>query len=280
MKSLFVWTLKAINMFSTVDELMDFVKQTIQSDPKELPDSLSDDKSKYQAFLKLPINDGMLGPQELVALIYEVYNTLQKIPKIDALFKSRMDRRFLMHLIGQHIQIVQNNSVQGCVTIHGQMVTCYHHIPLMEKYFQHSCAPNVISCEGEGNHVFITVRPIKKGERLSYPYCMFLLEPKEKRQQILWERKKMVCHCSRCLGITASSAQQIQLASDQNFEDIALGFSPTVVNDPIKSEEFAKKCVTFLKKWDQIPWCDAIGTVMTAYIYLLLRNKPLTLPTN
>lgn len=149
-------------MFSTVDKMMDFVKQTIQSDPKELPDSLSDDKSKYQAFLKLPINDGMLGPQELVALIYEVYTTLQKIPKIDALFKSRMDRRFLMHLIGQHIQIVQNNSVQGCVTIHGQMVTCYHHIPLMEKYFQHSCAPNVISCEGEGNHVFITVRPIKK----------------------------------------------------------------------------------------------------------------------
>lgn len=259
---------------------MDFVKQTIQSDPKELPDSLSDDKSKYQSFLKLPINDGLLGPEELVVIIFEVYNILQKIPKIDSMFKARKERRFLMHLIGQHVQIVQNNSVQGCVKVKEQSVTCYNHIPLMEKYFQHSCAPNVISCEGEGNHVFITIRPIKKGEQLYFPYYMFLLEPKEKRQQILWERKQMVCHCTRCLGITASSAQQKQLTLDPNYQDIAVEFSPMVLNDTKKSQELADKCVAFLKKWDQVPWCNAIGTVLISYIYLLLRNKPLTLPTN
>lgn len=267
-------------MFSTVDELMGFVKQTIESDPKELPDSLCDDKSMYQAFLKLPINAALLGPQELVVIIYEVYNMLLKIPKIDAMFKSRKDRRFMMHLIGHHVQIVQNNSVQGSVTIRGQQVKCYNHISLMEKYIQHSCAPNMISCEGDGNHVFITVRPIKKGEQLTFPYYMFLLEPKEVRQQILWERKKMVCRCSRCLGLTASKAQQKQLTMDPNYQDIALEFSLTILNDTKKSQELADKCATFLKKWHDIAWCNAIGTVMISYIYLLLRNKPLTLPTD
>lgn len=112
----------------------------------------------------------------------------------------------------EHVQIVENNSVQGCVENKGQTVTCYNHIGLIEKYFKHSCAPNVITCEGDGNHVFITVRPIKKGEHLSFPYFMFLLESKQMRQQILWERKRMVCRCTRCQGISATMEQRKQMA--------------------------------------------------------------------
>lgn len=273
--------LKAINMFSTVDELMDFVNQTIQSDSKELPDSLSDDKSKYRAFLKLPINEGLsLDPNQFVCLIFEISKLLQKIPKIDSMFNTKKYRRFLMHLIGCHIQIVENNSVQGCVRRKGQMVTCYNHIGLIEKYFKHSCAPNVVTCEGDGNHVFITVRSIKKGEQLSFPYFMFLLDSKEKRQQILWERKKMVCRCTRCEGVSVSSAQYQQLASDKNYQHIALNFSPNVLNDMSKVQAMTERCATFLKKYEQMPWCDPIGTVVHAYIYLILRNRPLTLPTS
>lgn len=271
--------LRAINMFSTVDELMDFVEQTIQSDPNELPDLLSDDKSKYRAFLKLPINNRMLGREEQVAIIFEVYNVLQKIPKIDSMFKTRKDRRFLMHLVGHHIQIVETNSIRGSVTVTGQSVTCYSLIPLMEKYFKHSCAPNVVTAEGEGNHVFITVRPIKKGEQLSFSHFMFLLDSKERRQQILWERLKLDCNCIRCQGISvATMAQRRVMASDENYQDIALSFSPMVLNDKNKKQAMTDKCAALLKKWDRKPWCDEIGTVITAYIYLLLHNKPLTMP--
>lgn len=277
--------LMAISMFSNVDEMMDFVKQTIQSDSKELPDSLSDDKSKYRAFLKLPINDGIIDSEQFVCLIFEINKLLQKIPKIDSMFNTKKYRRFLMHLIGQHIQIVENNSVQGCVrsmsgSNKGQMVTWYNHIGLIEKYFKHSCAPNVVTGEGDGNHVFITVRPIKKGEQLSFSYFMFLLDSKEKRQQILWERKRMNCRCSRCQGVSASSAQRQQLASDKNYQDIALNSSPMDLNDMTKVKAMTERCVTFLKKYNQITWCDEIGTIVQAYIYLLLRQRPLTLPTN
>lgn len=90
----------AINMFSTVDELMGFVKQTIQSDPKELPDSLSDEKSQYRAFLKLPINQELLDPHQLTALIFEIYNLLMRIPEIESMFRTSTHRRFLQHIIG------------------------------------------------------------------------------------------------------------------------------------------------------------------------------------
>lgn len=239
----------------------------------------------YRAFLKLPINDGIIDSEQFVCLIFEINKLLQKIPKIDSMFNTKKYRRFLMHLIGQHIQIVENNSVQGCVrsmsgSNKGQMVTWYNHIGLIEKYFKHSCAPNVVTGEGDGNHVFITVRPIKKGEQLSFSYFMFLLDSKEKRQQILWERKRMNCRCTRCQGVSASSAQRQQLASDKNYQHIALNFSPMDLNDMTKVKAMTERCVTFLKKYNQITWCDEIGTIVQAYIYLLLRQRPLTLPTN
>lgn len=273
----------AINMFSSVDDLMEFVMQTIQSDPKELPDSLSDEKSQYRAFLKLPIKQEMLATDHLTFIIFEVNKLLLNIPKIDSMFKTKKYRRFLQHLIGHHVQIVQNNSVQGCVQSmsgrnKGQSVTWYNHIGLIEKYFQPSCAPNVVTCEGDGNHVFITVRPIKKGEQLTFSYYMFLLDSKEKRQQILWERKKLICRCSRCQGICASSIQRQQLALDPNFQHVSAFFPTMDLNDMNEVRAMTDKCVTFLKKCDRIQWCDEIGIVVHAYIYLLLRQRPLTLP--
>lgn len=154
----------------------------------------------------------------------------------------------------------------------------YNHIGLIERYFKHSCAPNVVTSENDGNRVFITVRPIKKGDQLTFSYFMFLLDSKEKRQQILWERKKMSCRCTRCQGVSASLTQSKQLAMDANYQEVALNFSPMILNNTQKVRDLTEKCVTFLKKYDQTPWCNEIGTVVTAYIYLLLSQKPLTMP--
>lgn len=273
--------LMACDMFASADELMDFVQQTIQSDPKALPGTFADDKSQYRAFLMLPINEEMLNSKQLTFIIFHVYNLLQKVPKIESMFKTTKDRRFLMHLIGQHVQIVQNNTVKGCFTsAFGQMIDWYNHIGLIEKYFQHSCAPNVVTCERDGHRVFITVRPIKKGDQLTFSLFSFLLDSKEERHKILWERKKMICRCIRCQGVTASPKQRQQLASDSNYQHIGLDFSPAVLNESSKLQAMIDKCATFLKKYDDIPWCDEIGTVVQTYIHMILRQKHLTLPAS
>lgn len=269
----------ACNMFSSADELMDFVVQTIQSDPKKLPDSLSDDKSQYHAFLKLPTNEQLLDSNTLVFLTYHVYNMLQKIPKIDAMFRTLKHRRFLMHLVCAHVKIVDNNSVQGTFTnSFGQNVNWYNHIGFIENYFKHSCAPNVVTSERDGHRIFITVRPIKKGEQLTFSYYMFRLESTEKRQQILWDRKKMICSCTRCQGISASWEQRQQLTADPNYQKIVLDLSPMALVDKDEMQAMIDKCATFLKKYDNIEWCDEIGMVVFTYSLTLLRQKGLTTP--
>ncbi|XP_055302503.1 uncharacterized protein LOC129568532 [Sitodiplosis mosellana] len=275
--------LLAINMFSTADELEEFVEETIKSNPTCLPDSLSNQKSQYEAFLKLPINESMISPDQMMCLTYEVYNQLLNMPKVDAFFRTKKLRRFLMHLVFYHIQILENNSVQGSVKLlsgmnQGRLVTCYNPTGLIEKYFRHSCAPNVVTAEGDGNHIFMTIRPIKKGDRLTFSCFMFLVESKDKRQKILWERRKMICSCTRCKGVAATSEERRQFLFDPDFQSIVLTKLPLDHSNTEQIQKVTDKCVNFLKKYDRTEWCDEIGAVVHIYIHLLLSNKPLTLP--
>lgn len=273
----------ALSMFPTVDELMEFVEKTVKSHSKVLPDSLSDQKSQYEAFLKLPVNESMLSPDQIMVCTYEVYNLLLNMPKVDALIKTKKHRRFLMHLVHLHIQILENNSVQGeveCVrgSITGGTMTCYNQTGLIEKYFKHSCAPNTVTAEGDGNHVFMTIRPVKKGDHLTFSYFMFLLEPKDRRQATLWERKKIICSCTRCHGAAATAEEKRQFLFDPDFQSIVMVKLPLDNRNSMQLQYLTDKCVNFLKKHDRVQWCDEIGMVVHTYIHLLLVNKPLTLP--
>lgn len=277
--------LLAISMFPTADGLMEFIEHTNKSRSTGLPDSLSSQKCQYEAFLKLPINESMISSDHMICCINEVYNFLLKIPKVDALFKTRKHRRFLMHLVGQHVKIVENNSVQGSVECtsglnQGQIVTCYNHTGLIEKYFKHSCGPNVVTAEGDGKRVFIAIRPIKKGDRLTFSYFMFLLESKEKRQAILWERRKLICSCTRCQGVASTAEARTQFLLDPDFQSIVLVKLPLNHADTKNIQKLTDKCVSFLEKNDRTEWCDEIGLVVHIYIHLVLGQKPLTFPSS
>lgn len=73
--------LVAINMFPTVDEFMKFVEETLELHPKRLPDSLTDQKSQYEVFLELPINEAMINPNQMICCVYAVYKLLYSKPK-------------------------------------------------------------------------------------------------------------------------------------------------------------------------------------------------------
>lgn len=282
--------LLAINMFATIDDLIAFVEETINRDPNELPDSLLDAKSQYRAFLKLTINDYMLSKDQVICIMSDVYMQLMKMPKIEGMFKSKKHRQFLMHLIGHHIKIIEYNSVQGFIEKSEGKIECYNHTVLIEKYVKHSCAPNVVTCEGHGNHVFVTIRPVKKGDHINFSFFNFLLYPNVERQLKLWERKRITCQCIRCEGISPSVQQRRRMAVDPDYIGITTHFPDTYSellqiffdkeNEPFSNVVLAEKCISFLRKYKEVPWCREIGQVVEIYIWLYLNGKSLTRPTN
>ncbi|XP_055297207.1 uncharacterized protein LOC129565909 [Sitodiplosis mosellana] len=268
--------LMAIDMFSTIDELINFVEHSLKSDPYQTPTVLSDAKSQYKIFMNLPLGPDSTIPQNISCIVFEVYRMLLNIPHVKAMFSSEKSRRFLMHLIGHHYYILEHNSTGALGHVsNNPMVTqsdpifISTQVGLITRFFRHSCAPNLFVSTFHGNTVITTVRPIKKGDQLMYSHLMLMTEPTKKRQKALWDRKRIICTCSLCNGVSASTAQRKQLTSDPDFQYIVSYFDTTLQNDQTVCKTMADKCKQFLQKYGRILWCEELGKVVQAYIYLI-----------
>lgn len=259
--------IKIVDIFPNIDELMQFVEQAIVSDPNELPRTLVNEKSKYRVFLKLPYLKSSEQENQFISIIFCIHKTLMGIPKIAAMFKQKKHNRFLMHLIAHHKRIADNNSirVRSSIQVNERRDMCCH-AGLIKQYFNHSCAPNLLWTDRDGHSAIITIRPISKGQPLKMFYFEILMEPKVKRQQVLWECKQFVCDCTRCQGNTASLAQRKRIHSDSNYQQIV-----SAARDDI-SQKLMEKCETFLRIYGQVPWCNEIGKVVSVYISII-RNR-------
>lgn len=269
---------KLIHIFSSsADELMNFVESVINIDRNDLPSGLINDKSKYGAFLKLPFLWKLFETEYFMAVIHSVYKKLLDIPKVADMFKTLNHRRFLMHLITQHALITDHNSIRirylGISFNNEDNIMCSHQ-GLITGYFGHSCAPNVFWGDCDGHHVYITIRPVKKGDPLHTFYFDILMEPKLKRQQKLYSEKEILCKCKRCEGEAISQAQWTRLSTSPEYLQIVLnGYN----GDPTIGIE---KCETFLRMCGQVPWCDEIGRVTSIYMDFLRERLMGTLNLN
>lgn len=88
-----------IGMFSSIDELMAFVEKMLLKKPKRLPWNLTGTQSKYQAIFNDPTHTHRNGIGSLAFGIYAVYQTILKIPEINALFQSQKHHAFLLDQI-------------------------------------------------------------------------------------------------------------------------------------------------------------------------------------
>lgn len=164
---------RAINLFTNAAEMMEFVEEAIQNDPNEMPKPLTDDKSEYRAFLKLPQSKGTQHPgvdKICRSLEYCLYRMLMDIPKIKAIFDTKKYQRF-MHLTLHHAAVIGDNSAQMAFQLSNSPIgtrCCMigAQLGILKPYFRHSCAQNVFCGNRGGNDVCITIRPIKKGEHL------------------------------------------------------------------------------------------------------------------
>lgn len=263
---------KAINMFSSVDELMDFVEETIASGANELPEALTDERSKYRAFLKQ-----RTGPEfdddDLAIMMIPAFKLILKNAKVNAMFKATKHRRFLMHLIAQHTLISQHNSRVLICKSSTDEFNQYSCFGVMAAYLNHSCAPNaMITFDGVANCVYVLVRPVKKGEEVLISWVPFPLDMKTKqRKQLLWEQKGLRCDCLRCIGVDADCAHRQRISLDEEFISI---MSDKFIGEKGAKEisERIEKCAALLNKFGEVDWCYEISDAIMAYIRAFTRQ--------
>lgn len=160
---------QAISLFPSVERLKDFVENIIQTDtPQDLQHTLNGAQSKYRAFLLLPTDTYVNPDEDFASLVFQIYNTILSIPRLGKRFKTQPRRQFLKHLITHHARITSQNSLRTKSKLATGEQCSYIQIGLMLKYFQHSCAPNVSIYGRDGNLIFDTIRPIKKGQQLTF----------------------------------------------------------------------------------------------------------------
>lgn len=264
--------LLAINTFSSPNELMDFVEQTIESGPYDLADDLIEEKSKYKMFLKQKLTGNFTDDEDLLITSFDTFKVILKMPKFATMFQSTKNQRFLMHLIGYHVHITQSNQFYyhsflwtgGPLPTNIDEMTIYSQINLIRKYLHHSCAPNVVSYSANGRIIWISMRPIKKGEKLVETLIPItsLFQSTVDRQQEL-QQMGISCDCDRCNGkMIATEEQRLQILLDMEFRHI-LSFDLSTRHLGTKELPLTiDKCIAFLSKYRNFPWCDEIAKVM------------------
>lgn len=126
----------------------------------------------------------------------------------------------------------------------------------------------MMSVPSNGRLVFITVRPIKKGEEL------FDSIESRKRECCGNDHQRLVCVCKLCKGIVKRPTfqQRREMSADPNFKCIMTIGKPSEwkAYDEEKLQSTIDKCVIFLERYGHVEWCNEIEKVIEIYRELVL----------
>lgn len=260
--------LLACNTFRTVAELMEFVECVRTEDAEKMPTSLLTAKSKYHFFLKL--QKSKTFRPEYISQAKRIYENLAMLPKVNALFDSIEKRRFLMHLILNHLLVIRTN---GVLSGNPWSVMSVFNVLSM---FNHSCAPNIYHPRRGKQQYCVTIRPIRKGQQLFISY----LSPNdwstmEQRQQKLKYSWGFDCTCERCDDTQQSIQDESSSIVQQIPTDPIYQFILANYGDADKECELFECCLNFLNKYGHLQWSQQIfaitGTLMNLYVEMLTK---------
>lgn len=178
-----------------------------------------------------------------------------------------------MHLVGHHVQInlrktyVFSKKFQNDT---GELVQrkLYSQVGLLLDYFKHSCSPNVLPVDRDGDTVYIVIRPIEAGQELMLSNYSFHWDPSTE-----WDRKcnEIVCNCERCEGRLPSKDEIDEISSDPDYNFVNSSEIRSEV-DYIDRESYnilMEKCIKLLKKYGHILWCTEFGIILSAFSDLI-----------
>lgn len=257
--------LMSVNLFPNADDLIDFVERAVSSDPNELPDTLSDAKAKYRAFLKLPFKKTFnISDQTFLTFIFLVHTKLLNIQHVKTTFESSSHQRFLMHLVAHHEIILKYNSffVNAPTTELNKLKVFGSFTTLSARYFKPSCTPNLLGLRSQGDFKLITVQPIKKGEQLTTKLTERPVSDEELKKY--YEERGWVCKCTKCEDVHPTPDEMKQLNSDPIYRGILLNSIATP--DDEKLQNLLEQCENFLRKYGRFAWCKEIETVTNIYL--------------
>lgn len=166
---------------------MQFVEDALVEDPKKLPMSLNDRKSKYHFFFKLKTS----APYGIISLseANKVFHAAMRLPKVSILFDNDRKKHFLMHLTLHHALVFNTNRIESETDSFVAYVT---------SLINHSCTPNIMrTAQGDCTYN-VTGRPIKKEEQLFSRYSGVSDVPSNIQKSHLKSRWGFDCKCEKC----------------------------------------------------------------------------------
>lgn len=248
--------LMGIFAFPTADEMMPFTLETILKRGQQMPTAANDLKSKYQLFLNLQPDK----PEKLdLELVYKAFTALIDNSKINCMFDSVRSKRFLMHLIAEHSLIISNNVFVISVS-NGKIGM---KMGLVTSLFNHSCAPNIFNGLNGDTDVFITVRPIKKGDQLFVTYKLGDW-PTSLRRMTLEAKFGFLCKCDKCLP-RCPEADRLAMKLHPNFQLLR---GKQQFNIP----KLKEACAEFLRTYGHLPWSEEMDVALKMYTQILFNE--------
>lgn len=192
------------------------------------------------------------------------------------MFGTKKHRRFLMHLVGHHVQINirqtyvatedmkdENNKIENR--------KLYAQVGVMLGYFQNSCTsclPNVCAVDRNGDTVYVVIRPIQAGQQLFISNRHFHWNDPSFYHTLELYRK-----CKRCREeLQPSEAEILALSNDPDYDQFVEAKKIIFKIDSIDRKQFdflKKTCVKLLKKYGNTVGCIELKTVVNIYMSLL-----------
>lgn len=261
-RSIFV----ALTIFDSVEQLMEFVKDVVAANPavsKEIPKMLSDEKSKYRAFLKLAVVKS-LNDSEFLNTAKEMYHTISSLPSISCVFDTQQKQRFLMHLISHHYGAIKTNLFHSqCVNGNSQFL-----LFIIHSYFNHSCAPNIIFSVYQNQMICTTARPIKAGEQLFVCYSEAqVTKAKDVRQAFFSETYGFRCECDKCEYVSSQFELSRQIYLEPSYQHVIgeLQHDPdTLKRHCEKRDDIKNSCIKILDKYGNF-WNEEIEYISCVF---------------
>lgn len=255
--------------FSDVESWMKFVEDAIKDKGNPVPSSLNDATSKYRAFLHLNI---MLSKDKWIENMVKSYKAFVIILLNDSIkkkFDTEQKKRFLMHLIYQHI------CAKGCNAYSNKELN--RNAFIIRSYFNHSCVPNLFSFEHKNLAIGTILRPIKKGQQLfsSYTGDYILKKPVDYYRKNLLEKFHFQCNCERCApDAQASEKTSFCLKRNPEFRSVTVKFlrQPNLDFEREMSQFIDEMCINLLNEYGHMHWCKELGYVMQGYAQKILRR--------
>lgn len=267
MRSIFL----AVSLFSDVESLIAFVEEAVKDAQIRLPvpPPLNNVQAKYRAFLQLSRFLSVENQLTVSKRSSLVYNALINRRSIQGAFGCEDKKRFLMHLVLHHDNVITSNIYSADMNENMLMNVAL-------SYFNHACAPTAMMHRMGNLQYCVTIRPIKKNQQIfltyvaeSFVQSLFEGTLDARDYQYLWDTFGFRCGCELCAPASECDVEKrsSNIGSNEDYQFLipfAAGLS--LAHAPIDLKTKLHNTTADLLNRFGEHWCDELAIVTCAFI--------------